>query len=182
MQSLLKFGVMLALYAHAETPATPSDYTLGMPPVQQVGLASWYGGGDGDHGLHGKITATGEVFDPSAQTCASRTIPLNTVVMVEDVRSGRRAWCRVNDRGPYGAIYQGDWIIKTSSHQPGKWRGVMDLSRGTAKALGFSFRSGLNPIKIRYHRGAYGVRYPKKLIWPTYADFELASITLPEVL
>ena len=122
-------------------------------PLQESGLASWYGSGiNNDNGLHGKITATGEVFDPSKRTCASRTIPLNTIVLVELKRDPtRRVFCRVNDRGPYGALNEdNEWVLKLRKEDPGEWRGVMDLSKGTAKALGFSFNSGLEEINIRY--------------------------------
>lgn len=145
------------------------------PPVQQEGIASYYGSGKAsENGMHGRVTATGEPFIPSDQTCASRTIPLNTVVMVESVKTGNVAWCRVNDRGPYGArLYEGGWaamfrvrggyVIRRRvdgdwgprvfyDKSPGRYRGVMDLSFGTAKALDFDFRRGMNPIKIRYYR------------------------------
>lgn len=163
--NLIKFGVLFAMYAQAqagESVELPKPDPL---PVQQEGLASWYGGGDGDGGLHGRITATGEVFNPAERTCASRTIPLNTVVLVEDVRTGTRTWCRVNDRGPYGAMHEGEWVIKTRRSQPGVWRGIMDLSRGTAESFGFSQYTGRNPIRVRYYTGSYGERYPKPIAW-----------------
>lgn len=161
--SLVKFGVMFSLYLSAQTGPPIEIPKVTLPPVQQRGLASWYGGGDGDGGLHGKVTATGELFKPEKRTCASRRIPLNTVVLVEDVRTGTRTWCRVNDRGPYGATYKGEWVVKFRRSDPGKWRGIMDLSRGTAKSFGFSQRAGLNPIRIRYFKGAYGRRYTSSL-------------------
>lgn len=146
-----------------------------MPPTQQRGLASWYGSEDGtnDNGMHGEITATGESFIPADQTCASRRIPLGTYVLVEIVETGKRAFCRVNDRGPYGAVLDGEWVAmwhrrgewvvrrrngeggwypeeSFSTRPPARYRGVMDLSRGTAEALDFDFRAGLNEVRIRY--------------------------------
>lgn len=153
--SVVKLTVMLAMLAHYQIEETVVVPSVEVPPAVQTGLASWYGAGDGtnDGGLHGAITATGEPFRPALQTCASRSIPLNTIVLVEDVETGRRVWCRVNDRGPYGALtHDGEWVLKLSSDDPGKWRGIMDLSRGTAKALGFDFRAGLNKIRVRYWR------------------------------
>lgn len=149
--SLVKLVVMSAMYSYAASGEEFVIPEIETPPIQQKGVASWYGGGEGDKGLHGKFTATGEVFIPRRQTCASRSIPLNTVVLVEDPKTGNRTWCRVNDRGPYGALQDGRWVLKLSSEDPGEWRGVMDMSRGTATALGFDFRSGLNPIHIRYY-------------------------------
>lgn len=117
-------------------------------PHKESGWATWYGDGN----FHGSITATGETFDPMGQTCASRTIPLNTRVVIESQSTGYSTWCRVNDRGPYGANIDGRWVVMykkkglwhvkekdgsewTSQKKPGKYRGVMDLSLGTAREL-----------------------------------------------
>lgn len=152
--SVLKLTILLAMMSSYHTGEAPDVPPVDVPPVQEAGLASWYGSGDGtnDGGLHGKHTATGELFDPEKHTCASRHIPLNTMVLVEDVETGNRAWCRVNDRGPYGAMHEGQWVLKLTGSDPGRWRGVMDLSRGTAQELGFDFRSGLNQVRLRYWR------------------------------
>jgi len=83
----------------------------------ESGQASWYGG-DGD-GFAGKATASGEPMDPEALTCAHRTLPLGTLVEVENIDNGRRATLRVNDRGPFAR------------------NRVLDVSRKGAKELGF---------------------------------------------
>lgn len=83
----------------------------------ESGVASWYGG-QGD-GFGGQFTASGELLDPMALTCAHRTLPFNTLIEVENLDSGRRAFLRVNDRGPY-------------------IRGrVLDVSLQAARELGF---------------------------------------------
>lgn len=173
---LMFLTAMLSCHQGGECVESPS---YEMPPVQEQGIASYYGDPQkhNDGGMHGKITATGEQFQPELQHCASRTIPLNTIVLVEDVRTGNRAWCRVNDRGPYGAdLYEGGWGVKmylgggkwlirkrTSygwgekrivDRNPGEWRGIMDLTYGTAKALDFDFHRGLNHVRIRYWKKA----------------------------
>lgn len=152
------------------------EYVVELPPVQQEGLASFYGAGE--KGMHGPITATGEKFRPNEQTCASRTLPLHSVVVVEDVLTGNWTYCRVNDRGPYGAnLYDragGGWAamfrrkagykIKRRvegkwqpaewfKRRPGRYRGVMDMSYGTAKALGVDLDKGLNHVRVRYWPG-----------------------------
>jgi len=159
----------------APTPPEPVYQTV-LPPVQQEGLASFYGAGE--KGMHGRVTATGEKFDPSGQTCASRSIPLNSTVIVEDVSTGRWTYCRVNDRGPYGAkLYQragggwaamfrrrGGYLVKRRDkgqwqegeffkRRPGRYRGVLDMSYGTAKALGVDLDAGLNRVRVRYWEG-----------------------------
>lgn len=169
--SLVKLMLMLSAFHATAMEEMMQD---ALPPVQEVGVASWYGSGNGDNGMHGKYTASGEVFDPSRQTCASRTIPLHTYILVEDAKTGRRAWCRVNDRGPYGAtLFDGTWGImvprKTGylvrrrvgnawatpmlfeGPKPGKYRRVLDLSYGTAQALGFDTQAGVGEVIIRYY-------------------------------
>lgn len=51
--------------------------------------------------LAGRKTASGERYDPSALTMAHRTLPFGTRVRVTNVRNGRNAVVRVNDRGPW---------------------------------------------------------------------------------
>lgn len=61
-------------------------------------LASTYGEGDG---TAGGPTASGETFDPSAFTAASKTLPLGSTIRVTNVSNGRTVTVRINDRGPY---------------------------------------------------------------------------------
>ena len=78
----------------------------------EVGLASWYG-----EPHHGRLTASGEVFDMTGLTAAHRTLPLGTRLRVVNLENGRVVRVRVNDRGPY---------------VEGR---VLDLSREAARAL-----------------------------------------------
>ena len=50
-----------------------------------------------------QTTASGEQFNPSAMTAANKTLPLGTRIRVTNVRNGRSAVVRINDRGPYVA-------------------------------------------------------------------------------
>lgn len=71
------------------------------PPTPSVTVtASWYG-----DECAGKPTANGELFDPSAMTCAMWGVPFDTRVKV---RLGPR-WVivRVNDRGPARRLKRG---------------------------------------------------------------------------
>lgn len=79
----------------------------------QAGVASWYG-----PGFHGRRTASGERFNQYACTLASRHLPLGTRVLLINLRTGKHAIARVNDRGPY---------------VPGR---IADLSKGLARKLG----------------------------------------------
>ncbi len=62
----------------------------------EVGIASWYG-----PGFHGKLTANGETYNQKAMTAAHKTLPLPTLVKVENLENGKTIVVRVNDRGPY---------------------------------------------------------------------------------
>jgi peptidoglycan hydrolase CwlO-like protein len=75
------------------------------------GEASWYG-----PGFEGNLTANGDVYDSSLFTAASKTLPLNTYLYIE--YEGRGCIVLVNDRGPYVG------------------NRILDLSRGTAAAIG----------------------------------------------
>jgi len=121
----------------ARTPALPP----GLPPTgfpddtpearhvyTESGLASWYGG-DGD-GFAGGITANGEIYDPSALTCAHRTLPFGARVEVENLANGKRQVLRVNDRGPF-------------------IRGrIIDVSQQAAQDLGMT-RNGVVNVRLR---------------------------------
>ncbi|MBR0700186.1 septal ring lytic transglycosylase RlpA family protein [Bradyrhizobium diazoefficiens] len=75
-------------------------------------LASWYGFESGSR------TANGERFNPHALTCAHRSLPFGTRLLV--AYQGRSVVCRVNDRGPF--------IAGRS----------LDLSLGAARAIGLT--------------------------------------------
>lgn len=77
------------------------------------GYSSWYG-----NEFHGRPTANGETFDQYALTCAHKTLPFGTWLKV--TFKGRSVICRVNDRGPF---------VKGR---------ILDLSRGSAEAIGLS--------------------------------------------
>ncbi len=60
------------------------------------GIASWYG-----PNFHDKLTSNGERYDMYAATAAHKTLPMNTIVRVTNVRNGRQTIVRINDRGPF---------------------------------------------------------------------------------
>lgn len=92
----------------------------------QKGVASWYG-----DAFHGKLTANGEIFDKRRISAAHKTLPLPTLVEVENLENGRKLVVRVNDRGPF----VDDRII--------------DLSHAAADELGFTTK-GLARVRVRY--------------------------------
>ncbi len=49
----------------------------------------------------GQLTASGEVFDPSAMTAAHKTLPFDTMVRVTNPVTSTSVTVRINDRGPF---------------------------------------------------------------------------------
>lgn len=91
-----------------------------------VGVASWYGAK-----FHGRLTANGEIFDMNRLSAAHTTLPLPSMVEVENLENGRKLMLRVNDRGPF---------VEDR---------VIDLSRAAARRLGFEDK-GLARVRVRY--------------------------------
>lgn len=71
----------------------------------QVGIASWYG-----PPYHNRRGANGEIFDTNAMTAAHKTLPMNSIVRVTNIKTQKSAIVRITDRGPF----IGDRIIDLS--------------------------------------------------------------------
>ncbi|MEN8445585.1 MAG: septal ring lytic transglycosylase RlpA family protein, partial [Cyanobacteria bacterium J06555_13] len=79
--------------------------------------------------FHGRLTASGEVYNQYDITAAHRTLPFGTRVLVTNLYTGRQVTVRINDRGPYA----GNRII--------------DLSRGAADIIGLT-SSGVGTVQL----------------------------------
>ena len=101
-----------------------------VPDVVRVitGEASWYG-----PGFYGNHTANGEIYRPGTMTAAHRNLPFGTKVRVTNLRNGRSAVIRINDRGPF------------VDHR------VIDLGHGAASELGL-ISSGIAQVKLEVLR------------------------------
>lgn len=99
---------MFSLFAFSSLPAEGKS-----TPREFSGKVSWYG-----KQFHGKKTASGAPFDMNDYTCAHRTLPFGTRILIENPKNGKSVVVKVNDRGPYA-----------------KGR-VIDLSMAAAKKLG----------------------------------------------
>ncbi|MEM5948116.1 septal ring lytic transglycosylase RlpA family protein [Spirochaetia bacterium 38H-sp] len=64
--------------------------------LELQGYASWYG-----PGFAGKLTASGEVFDPQKLTAAHRDLPFGTKIRVTNLSNNRTVVVTINDRGPF---------------------------------------------------------------------------------
>lgn len=114
-----KIGAPYQIDGNWYVPQVEEDY-------DRVGVASWYG-----DAFDGKLTANGEIFNKRRLSAAHKTLPLPTLVEVENLENKKKIIVRVNDRGPF----VGDRII--------------DLSHAAADELGFS-ANGLAKVRVRY--------------------------------
>ena len=51
--------------------------------------------------FHGRQTASGERYDKNGISCAHKTLPFGTVLLVTNLDNGKTLQVRVNDRGPF---------------------------------------------------------------------------------
>ena len=74
----------------------PGEVLTIQPDPWQRGIASWYG-----PGFHGRLAASGEIYNMYDRTAAHKTLPLQSLVRVVSQRTGTSIVVRINDRGPY---------------------------------------------------------------------------------
>ena len=91
----------------------------------ETGIASWYG-----DEFAGKLTANGEIFDPSLISAAHKTLPMPSIVRVTNLDIGKSIVVRINDRGPYVS---------------GR---IIDMSREGARLLGFKDK-GIARVRVQ---------------------------------
>lgn len=112
-----------------ETEPAPLVATIPEPSQQttmETGLASWYG-----PKFHGKLTASGEVFNQEQFTAAHPTLPWGSRVRVTNLDNGKSIEVRINDRGPF---------------RRGR---IIDVSRAAARALGMVAR-GITTVRVEW--------------------------------
>lgn len=88
-----------SLYAAkvADDQSRDTSFVDMIEPTKTIeGHVSWYGAK-----FHGRRTANGERYNMHGMSAAHKTLPFNTLVRVEDQRTGKVVLVRVNDRGPY---------------------------------------------------------------------------------
>jgi rare lipoprotein A (peptidoglycan hydrolase) len=96
-------------------------------PAATTGRGSWYALG---------------LPEPDALTCASRTFPRGTYLLVKDLYNGHTMVCRVNDYGPE------------------TWTGrIIDLSRGSFNQID-NLGRGTIPVELRVASGPVGSLNP----------------------
>ncbi len=127
----------------APTPVPPGGVTqadldyieMHRPILSQRGLASWY-----TAPYRGRKAANGQVLDNRAMTAAHRTLPMGTLIVVTNLRTGQAGAMRVTDRGPFV-------------------RGrIVDLTVAAAKVTGI-YGPGLAPVRLDVYEA------PKPITW-----------------
>jgi len=94
----------------------------------QEGIASWYG-----PNFNGQKTSNGEIYNMYAYTAAHKTLPMNTIVKVTNLRNHKSVIVRINDRGPFVA------------------NRIIDLSYAAGKKIGLNI-TGTAPVKLQVIR------------------------------
>src|SRR6266404_1874144 len=90
----------------------------------ETGIASWYGAP-----YHGRLSASGEIYDQQKLTAAHRTLPFGTRVRVRRLDRNGSIVVRINDRGPF---------VKSR---------IIDLSHAAAARLGM-VGGGVAPVNL----------------------------------
>ena len=114
------------------TPAPPGgvsdedlDYVNTHRPIlSEEGMATWY-----TAPYKGRKAANGQVFDDHALTAAHRTLPMGSLIVVTNLKTGQSSAMRITDRGPF---------------VEGR---IIDLTIASAKATGV-YRAGLVDVRI----------------------------------
>lgn len=94
------------------------------PILSEVGYATWY-----TAPYKGRRAANGQVFDDNSLTAAQRTLPMGTLIVVTNLKTGQSSAMHISDRGPF----VGDRMI--------------DLTIASAKAVGV-YRAGLVEVRM----------------------------------
>ena len=88
------------------------------------------GSGRASYYEHAGRTASGEKYNPDGLTAAHKNLPLGTRLRVVNLQNRKSVVVRVNDRAP------------------AKMKHAIDLSRGSARAIGISKHQGIGPVAI----------------------------------
>lgn len=147
----LMMGLVLMGFQVAAQPTIDSpDTSL----VIEKGTASYYG-----RFFHNRRTANGEIFDMEGMTAAHKTLPFGTMVRVTNLKNGKEAIVKINDRLPQNS------------------KRTIDLAKGAARKLGMIQMglaqvslSVLKPEEVGELRSYYEDAIPESLRLRTYFD------------
>jgi len=98
------------------------------PILTEEGLATWY-----TAPYAGRKAANGQVFDDDGMTAAHRTLPMGSLVVVTNLKTGQSSAIRITDRGPF---------------VEGR---ILDLTIAAAKATGI-YRVGMAEVRLDVYK------------------------------
>jgi rare lipoprotein A len=127
----LALAAALSIGAFASGGASLASAAPSVPAAPagtiETGVASWYGAD-----FHGRRTSNGEIYDKEKLSCAHRTLPFGSFVLVRNLDNDSSVVVRVNDRGPFAK------------------NRIIDLSEAAARIIGMiptgTARVSLTPI------------------------------------
>jgi rare lipoprotein A len=102
--------------------------TTHKPVYSEEGLATWYSAP-----YKGRKAANGQVFDDEALTAAHRTLPMGSLVVVTNLKTGQSSPMRITDRGPF---------------VEGR---ILDMTKASARATGV-YSAGLVNVRVDVYR------------------------------
>jgi rare lipoprotein A len=97
-------------------------------PASHEVIASWYG-----RRFAGRPTTSGEHFDPHRLTAASITVPLGSIVKVQNPKNGRSVRVRINDCGPFAPGRSLDLSLRAAQKIGITHQGVARVNIATVK-------------------------------------------------
>jgi rare lipoprotein A len=109
--------------AEVVSPADLDYVATHKPILSEVGYATWYTAAPGRH------SANGQLFSDWTMTAANRTLPMGSLVVVTNLKTGESGIMRITDRGPF---------VEDR---------MLDLTIASAKATGV-YREGLARVRM----------------------------------
>lgn len=106
---------------------------------KSIGVVSYYG-----KRWNGRTTANMEIYNSSDLTCASPSLPFNTLIEITNIDNNKCVIVRVNDRGPYKMDRYGKAIFPLVPHP----KRVLDLSSHAFESIG-DLRQGLLTVSYK---------------------------------
>jgi rare lipoprotein A len=113
---------------HEVVQARPPVLVPAATSETETGLGSWYGSP-----YHGRLAASGHIYDMDKLTAAHRALPFGTLVRVRNLINARSVDVKITDRGPFVS---------------GR---IIDVSRAAARILGIE-EAGLTPVRLEVLR------------------------------
>jgi len=118
-------GIPITPVPEGGISAEDKEFILSHRPIySEEGSATWY-----TAPYKGRKAANGQVFSDEALTAAHRTLPMGSLVVVTNMKTGESSAMRISDRGPF---------------VEGR---MLDLTIASAKAVGV-YRAGIAMVRM----------------------------------